>query len=452
MPRAPFLVAVALSIVGFSGCLTGSPGDLGADPPGPWQDTSLPPSIAIPDPIRGIEHVRQAVDPTGKQAGTSGGMDVYGHYAYVPGQKLGFWVVDVQDPGNARIVGSLGPNLDTNNSAILVRFVTVVDLDGRIIAVGAGQGSGMHFIDVTIPETPILLTTLNMPDVQPVHNVIKIPGTSLVYNTPSTGKGGINHIVDLADPEDPVVVGSFGDHGCHLTDIRVDLNRAYCAGVQETQIWDITDPRAPVLVSRIDSPLIALNDQRLPALPVLPPQVPPLPPPAPSYGYPVRLYGLHHQAYPSEDGKILLVTDEHAGGGEPGGCFVSQRDPVTGATVSTPIGAVWFFDISNEKAPALLSWFSPPSVAPKYNTDTSPPTVTPFPNCTAHIGTLVPGRAQTLIGWYHSGLTLVDFSNPTEPYMVTRWNDGTNTWNTKIHEGWILTGDIARGLDVLKFV
>lgn len=446
------LFVFAMISLPFSGCLDGGGTPLGVDPGKIVQDTSLPASIEIPDPISGIEHVRQAIDATGKQAGTSGGMDVYGHYAYVPGQKQGFWVIDISDPGNAKIVGSLGPNLDTNNSAILVRFITVVDLDGRIIAVAAGQGSGMHFIDVTIPETPVLLTTLSMPEVQPVHNVIKIPNTTLVYNTPSTGKGGINHIIDLADPEDPVIIGAFGDHGCHLTDIRVDLNRAYCAGVQESQIWDITDPRAPVLVSRIDSPLIALNDQRFPALPVLPPQVPPLPPPAPGYGYPFRLYGLHHQAYPSEDGKILLVTDEAQGGGSPGSCWVSQKDPVTGTTHSTPVGAVWFFDISNEKAPALLSWFSPPMVEPKPSTEGDPNVGMVFPNCTAHIGTLVPGRDQTLIGWYHSGLTLVDFSDPTQPYMVDRWNDGTNTWNTKIHQGWIFTGDIARGLDVLRFV
>src|SRR5687768_17435405 len=118
--------ALAMITLPFAGCLDGTTAPLGDDVDKIVQDTSLPTSIPIPDPIRDIEHVMQAVDATGRQAGTSGGMDVYGHYAYVPGQKLGFWVVDIQDPGNAKIVGSLGPNLDTNNTAVLARFVTVV--------------------------------------------------------------------------------------------------------------------------------------------------------------------------------------------------------------------------------------------------------------------------------------------------------------------------------------
>lgn len=416
-----FLFLLAFLGTTLSGCLDG----LGTDKDVKIDvsvsvsiDRTPPPEVAIPNPIRTLKHVARALDDGGNPVPTSGGMDVYGHFAYMPGQRTGFFVVNISNPEKPVIVGKLGQNLDTGNASILIRFVTIVDLGDRLIAVGAGQGSGMHFIDVSDPLHLRLLTTLQMPLRQPVHNVIKLPGTTLVYNTPSTGMGGTNHIVDLADPETPQIVGAFGDHGCHLTDVRMDLRRAYCAGVQESQIWDITDPVRPVLIARVDHPLIGNG-------------------------------GLHHQALPNWNGKILMITDEWRGGGSPGSCSVSQNTPA--GTVSPPLGSLWFFDTSDEKAPQMLSWFTPPYAGARTNTVATPPAAEPLPNCTGHIGVLVPGREQIVVAWYMSGVVLVDFKDPSKPYMVHRWNEGTNTWNVKVHQGWMFTGDIARGMDVLRF-
>lgn len=419
----------------LSGCLNGSAAqkDVEVDVSVSVSiDRTPPPEIAIPNPIHTIKHVARAVDDAGKPVPTSGGMDVYGHFAYMPGQRTGFFIVNISNPDKPTIVGKLGQNLDTGNASVLIRFVTLVDLGDRLIAVGAGQGSGMHFIDVTDPLHVRLLTTLQMPLRQPVHNVIKLPGTTLVYNTPSTGYGGTNHIIDLANPDDPQIVGAFGDHGCHLTDVRMDLQRAYCAGVQESQIWDITDPVRPVLIARIDHPLIDPGER----------------PATPASG-PARGVGLHHQAIPNWNGKILMVTDEWQGGGEPGACFVHVN--TAAGPVSVPLGALWFFDVSDEKNPKMLSWFAPPHAGARTNTAATPPSGSALPNCTGHIGALVPGREQIVVAWYQSGVVLIDFKDPSKPYMVTRWAEGTNTWNVKVHQGWLFTGDITRGMDVLRF-
>src|SRR5687768_7432154 len=93
------LLLLVLALVPFAGCLEGAtPGSAAQDAARITLDVSLPPEIAIPDVIRDIQHIKQAVDADGKPAPTSAGADVYGHYAYLPGGKTGFYVVDIIDP------------------------------------------------------------------------------------------------------------------------------------------------------------------------------------------------------------------------------------------------------------------------------------------------------------------------------------------------------------------
>ena len=101
---------------------------------------------------------------------------------------------------------------------------------------------------------------------------------------------------------------------------------------------------------------VDLMDQPVSGTPVTNPPIPTNPTGVTST--PVR--SLHHFATASADGSILIIGDEHRGGGNPGACFVN--DPVTGK--STPLGALWFVDISNPEDPQVLSWLSAPLVAP----------------------------------------------------------------------------------------
>ena len=38
------------------------------------------------------------------------------------------------------------------------------------------------------------------------------------------------------------------------------------------------------------------------------------------------------------------------------------------------------------------------------------------------------------------------------PTTVAQFADGSNTWETWYYDGYLFTGDLARGMDVLKFV
>jgi hypothetical protein len=103
---------------------------------------------------------------------------------------------------------------------------------------------------------------------------------------------------------------------------------------------------------------------------------------------------------------------------------------------------VWIYDISDPATPLLLSWVSPP-----LNIGGSP-----IP-CTAHFGDFV-GEAPVLaVGWYQAGILLLDFSNPLLPRFTDQWAvDGVNAWDVRYWDGHLFTGDIARGMDVLRVV
>ena len=46
---------------------------------------------------------------------------------------------------------------------------------------------------------------------------------------------------------------------------------------------------------------------------------------------------------------------------------------------------------------------------------------------------------------------LIDFTDPTDPWMIDQWNEHTDTWEAWYYNGYVFTGDLRRGLDVLTF-
>lgn len=53
------------------------------------------------------------------------------------------------------------------------------------------------------------------------------------------------------------------------------------------------------------------------------------------------------------------------------------------------------------------------------------------------------------IGAYGAGTLVLDFTNPTLPSIVSQYADATDTWEAIYHNGWIITGDLSKGLEVL---
>ncbi|MGJ3231691.1 MAG: LVIVD repeat-containing protein [Oceanicaulis sp.] len=86
---------------------------------------------------------------------------------------------------------------------------------------------------------------------------------------------------------------------------------------------------------------------------------------------------------------------------------------------------------------------------------------TPEENCVAHNGSLVPvpGRDLFIQSWYQGGLSLIDFTDPANPFEVGFFDRGpvdaeeltvAGHWSAYWYNGRIYASEIARGLDVLR--
>ncbi len=396
-----------------------------------------------PDSVNGLSFVAQLAYPNSTQALPSGsGIWVHGDYVFASALGAGFFIADISDPEKPMLVYNATTDRDEANNTItgFARDADVVaHADGRLTLVLATQSDGMHIWDVTVPSAPVFLARV---EVNPNHNIAVVPGTEFVFNSQSGGLGRSNELVDLRDPRQPVVLGSYGNHGCHDITFFGTLGdakfRAYCAGIDRTEIWDITglDATRPGFGITV---LGTVDTMENPAN-------------SPVVGNPLfgaaPLRTLHHLAMVNEDASILIIGDEHNGGGSPGTCFVNQ------GSLSTPFGALWFYDISDETAPALLSWISAPLVAPPLAAPSNPQNpLGDIPNCTAHFGSLVPGEEKLVMAWYSAGVVLIDFSNPQQPVILDQYQpDVTNPWDARISNGYVFTGDIVRGMDVLRLV
>ncbi|KPP81118.1 MAG: putative secreted protein [Oceanicaulis sp. HLUCCA04] len=82
-------------------------------------------------------------------------------------------------------------------------------------------------------------------------------------------------------------------------------------------------------------------------------------------------------------------------------------------------------------------------------------------NCVAHNGSLVPvpGRDIMVQAWYQGGISLMDFTDPQNPFEIAYFDRGpvdadnlyvAGYWSAYWHNGRIYGSEIARGLDVLR--
>lgn len=143
-----------------------------------------------------------------------------------------------------------------------------------------------------------------------------------------------------------------------------------------------------------------------------------------------------HSATFNNDGTKVLFTDEWGGGIQPR-CRAS--DPMTW-------GANAFYSVNNGKL-EFESYFK--IDAPQSEQE----------NCVAHNGSLVPvpGRDIFVQAWYQGGLSVIDFTNTSEPQEIAFFDRGpiheerkvvAGYWSTYWYNGKIYGTEIIRGLDV----
>ncbi|HET9274906.1 MAG TPA: hypothetical protein VFN96_02420 [Gemmatimonadales bacterium] len=151
-------------------------------------------------------------------------------------------------------------------------------------------------------------------------------------------------------------------------------------------------------------------------------------------------FSFWHSATFSNDGSKVLFTDEWGGG----------RQPRCRATDPYEWGANAIFTLENRQM-TFQSYYKMPAAQ------------TPFENCVAHNGSLIPipGRDVMVQGWYQGGISIFDWTDPKEPVEIA-FHDrgpmdstkavGAGSWSVYWYNGYIVSSEIARGLDIFELV
>lgn len=399
----------------------------GSNPPGvdAWMKPMMRP---LPGLLNSMAFEARADMETG-----TNGIAIFGPLAFA-GSGGTLSLINIMDPTNPHVVSTIeAPGRDVD---------TILYPDGRLVAVVTSGGGTITLVDATDPYNPEVIGTVETPNGN--HNLAVVPGTPIIYNSPSDGSNngagadfaiddptqppnGKTDIIDASDPTNPVLVKTWENgYGCHdvafLVNQEAEKMRGYCAGIQKVQIWNVTDPLNPEVVSEWGWPAGGVHD-----------------------GTAVSLASFAHLAIPNHDGTILILGDESGGGAAPG-CDFSVN--AAGTTATGPLGNLWFYDVSDESNPVLKGSYSPSAYEQRGS-------------CTAHFGKVIEDTSHVVMGFYSAGVVLVNFEDPQNPYMVDRYarNDpipgseapgGAGTvWDVQYYQGYLFTGDTQNGVDVL---
>ena len=149
-------------------------------------------------------------------------------------------------------------------------------------------------------------------------------------------------------------------------------------------------------------------------------------------------FSFWHSATFNNDGSKILFTDEWGGGLQPR-CRVTDKPEWGADAVFTLSGATMDFK-GYYKLPVAQ---------------------TSFENCVAHNGTLipVPGRDIMSQGWYQGGVSVFDWTDPAHPKEIAYFDRGpmdstklvgAGSWSAYWYNGYIISSEIARGLDIFE--
>jgi len=149
-------------------------------------------------------------------------------------------------------------------------------------------------------------------------------------------------------------------------------------------------------------------------------------------------YSYWHSASFSNDGSKVVFTDEWGGGL---GARCRQNDP-------NKWGADAIFNLKDNKL-SFANYYKLPAAQGDSE------------NCVAHNGSLipVPGRDIEVQAWYQGGVSVMDFTDPAQPFEIAYFDRGPidpkvlvlgGDWSAYWYNGYIYGSEIARGLDVFE--
>ena len=387
----------------------------------------------------------------------------------VVGNFSGFMIYDVSNPANPVLRTSVlcpGGQGDVSIYGDLL-FMSVEQTRGRIDCGAEGAPGevnmerfrGIRIFDISNLDQPEQIAAVQTCRGSHTHTLLEAPDDPdnlYVYNSGAAGVRSGEELegcaatdpgvdpdgtslfridvirVPLANPEDAYIVDSpqvfadhetgdpaglwpGGEHGedtqrsattnhCHDITIYPHLGLAAGACSGNGILFDISDPASP---QRIDEVI----DEN---------------------------FAYWHSATFNNDGSTVIFTDEWGGGTSPR-CRVTD---------SPEWGANAIFRVRDGRM-QRMSYYK----LPVPQTDTE--------NCVAHNGSLVPvpGRDIKVQAWYQGGISVFDFTDPTNPYEIAYFDRGPLSddelltgghWSAYWWNGRIYGSEIARGLDILE--
>jgi hypothetical protein len=151
-------------------------------------------------------------------------------------------------------------------------------------------------------------------------------------------------------------------------------------------------------------------------------------------------FSFWHSATFNNDGTKILFSDEWGGGAA----------PRCRSTDKPEWGAAAIFTLENREM-AFKSYYKLPAAQ------------TPFENCVAHNGSLIPipGRDVMVQAWYQGGISVFDWTDPAHPKEIAYYDRGpmdatklvdAGSWSAYWYHGYIVSSEISRGLDIFELV
>lgn len=272
-------------------------------------------------------------------------------------------------------------------------------------------GNGLMTVDVSDPKNPRKIGSVQTGK---NHTLKPFPGGRYVY----TAGGGLSGsttagpaIVDVKNPAKPKVVKTFQTYtmDCHDISFHVskDKKLGFCAGAVgsgQVQIWDVSDPLNPTILSEIVNPVMQYT----------------------------------HYAVASSDGQYLAIDDEAFAAHE---CHTGQ----------SPTGRVWLYDISNPQVPVPFGSMAPPRGG-RATAGIGNYAGWVDSWCLSHGLDWMPGSHNLAVTWFTGGWSVIniDGQSPFPTEVAYFMAEDSATYSALWHNGKLYTNDAARGMDAFE--
>jgi hypothetical protein len=353
-------------------------------------------------------------------------LELHGDHAFVGSYGEGMVVVDISNPLQPKRVGVFdcpGGQNDIQLSPDGKIAVMAIDTTSNECHPG---DEGTVIIDVSDPAKPREIAYIDeaeLPD-GAHNNTLDWPYLYVDQYTTSYSR---LEIFDLSTPSVPRKTAELSFNGeDSVHDLSVDHRPdgktfAYAASMSFTDVIDVTDPSKPILRERVSDPHVTIS----------------------------------HQAEANFDRTLLLVTDEYNGGA----AFTGACGGSPAARVPFPGGVPGVGDPQNVGALHIYRLDKSGTIADAGGLDKAgtyniayQPNEEPSAGCTIHVFWQAPNENRMVAAWYGRGARVIDYSDPTKPKELGHFiPTQSDMWAAKPHRGFIYTGDILRGMDVLRY-